>query len=50
MAKLAELKQKGLKFVSCYFEVMKDIILISSKSCSKFNSCLKLLNIDMSNF
>ena len=25
MAELEELKQKGLKFVSCYFEVMKDI-------------------------
>ena len=51
MAELEELKQKGLKFVSCYIEVMKDIMLISSNSCSKFNSCLKLpLNIDMSNF
>ena len=50
MAELEELKQKGLKFVSFYIEVMKDIILISSNSCSEFNSCLKLLNIDMSNF
>ena len=36
MLKMAELKQEGFNFFPCYFKCMKDIILIFSKSCSKF--------------
>ena len=38
MARLEKFKQEGLKLFPCYFKGRKDIILISSKSCSNFNA------------
>ena len=39
-AVLAELAVGGLNLFACYFKDMKDIILISSMSCSKIQYCL----------
>ena len=37
MSKMAELAVGGFDLFACHFKDMKDIILVSSISCSKFN-------------